>query len=415
MQILFVTLGFYPALAWGGPVKVVYQNGKELVRRGHSVTVYCTNLLNKKQKIQPGTFERIVDRMRIVYFDTLHLSWWPGTLGPIWLPDLPAFLRREIKSFDVVHLNGYRNPMMLPIVQAARHAGVPFITQPQGTLPIVISSFLLKHIYDRLFGSIELKGIATLIALQERERQQALAHGIPAERIEIIPNGIEAYAREKLPEPGSFRRRYSLASDRPLILFLGRINKIKGTDMLVQAFAKLKIQDAQLAIVGPDDGQLHEVENMIQQLCLSDRVVVTGLIPDIDKMAAFQDADLFVLPSRSDAYPTTVMEACMVGIPMVITDRCEMAHLVTDRVADIVPFDPQAFATAIERLLTDHDRYARYQANCQNVFADTFSIGTVVDHLEAVYQRVITEKVNEQFAIQAQEITHQPSLNKKGN
>jgi hypothetical protein len=53
MNILQVTLGFYPAQAWGGPVKIVHQNSRELVRRGHQVTIYCTNLLDKKNKIIP--------------------------------------------------------------------------------------------------------------------------------------------------------------------------------------------------------------------------------------------------------------------------------------------------------------------------------------------------------------------------
>jgi glycosyltransferase involved in cell wall biosynthesis len=392
MHILHVTLGFYPAQAWGGPVKIVHQNGKELVRRGHQVTVYCTNLLDKKQRIQPGTFERELDGMRVVYFNTWHLPRWPGTLGPIWLPDLPAYLKQEIASFDVVHLNGYRSPMLLPVVRAARGADIPFVTQPHGTLPIIVNSFWVKRVYDWLFGGMELEGIGALIALQESECQQALAHGVPADRIEIIPNGIDPHERAELPEPGGFRRRFGLALDRPLILFLGRINKKKGTDMLIQAFARLKSLDAQLAIVGPDDGQLNEVRDLIRRNDLDDRVILPGLLSGQDVLGAFQDADLFVLPCRADTFPVTIMEACLTGTPMVITDRCEIAHLIRDRVADIVPFDADAFAAAMQCLLTDKERYERYRANSQAVIADTFSIKAVVDHLEAVYRRVIAEK-----------------------
>jgi glycosyltransferase involved in cell wall biosynthesis len=77
---------------------------------------------------------------------------------------------------------------------------------------------------------------------------------------------------------------------------------------------------------------------------------------------------------------------------MVITDRCEIAHLVQDRVADVTPFDAAAFAAAMQRLLTDRERYARYQTNCPAVMADTFSIQAVGDQLETLYQRVIAEK-----------------------
>lgn len=392
MHILQVTLGFYPALAWGGPIRVVHQNARELVRRGHQVTVYCTNLLDKKNKIRPGTFQAELDGMRIVYFNTWKISWWPGVLGPIWLPDLPAYLRREITGFDVVHLNGYRCPMMLQAAKAARKAAVPIVTQPLGTLPIVSNSHWVKLFYDRLFGRGELDGISALIALQDTERRQALAHGIPEDRIEMIPIGIVPIAQEAPAEPGDFRRRFHLDPDRPLILFLGRINKIKGTDMLIEAFARLENVDAQLAIVGPDDGQLAEVESLVQRYDLDGRVHITGLIPESDKVAAFQDADLFVLPSRYDAYPTTIMEACLACTPMVITDGCQSASLVRDRVADVVPFDANAFAAAMRELLNNRERYDRYQGNCRKMVADHFSIGAVVDRLEALYERVIAAR-----------------------
>lgn len=394
VHILHVTLGFYPALAWGGPVKVVHQNSRELVRRGHRVTVYCTNLLDKKNKMHPGTFEREMDGMRIVYFDTWNIRWWPGTLGPFWLPDLRTYLKREIAEFDVVHLDGYRSPMNLLAGKAARNAGIPIVTQGHGTLGIRMNSLWTKRLYDWLFGSAEVKQNSAFIALQDFERRQALACGFPEASIEVIPNGIDCMFREKLPEPGYFRRRFGLDLERPLVLFLGRINKIKGTDMLIQAFARLRDSDAQLAVAGPDDGQLAEVQRLVQKYGLEKRIIIPGLLSPSEVLAAYQDADLFVVPSRFDAYPTTIMEACLFGKPMVVTEGCLNASLVRDRVADVVPFDADEFAAAIQRLLTDKERYDRYRANGEEMIADIFSIEATVNRLEAVYERVIAEKEN---------------------
>jgi glycosyltransferase involved in cell wall biosynthesis len=77
---------------------------------------------------------------------------------------------------------------------------------------------------------------------------------------------------------------------------------------------------------------------------------------------------------------------------MVITDRCEIAYLVRDRVADVVPFDTDAFAAAIHRLLNDRERYDRYRANCEEMVAETFSVKAVAARLEALYQRALDEK-----------------------
>jgi glycosyltransferase involved in cell wall biosynthesis len=392
MHILQVTLGFHPATSWGGPVKVVHQNGRDLVRRGHQVTVYCTNLLDKRRRIHSGTFEREVDGMRVVYFHTWHLPQWPGTLGPVWLPDLPGYLEKEMRNYDLAHLNGYRNLMNLPVTRAARRAGVPLVIQPHGAMPIIINTFVIKRAYDRLLGQQELEGLGALIALQASERQQAMALGVSPERIEIIPNGLDLSKRARTPEAGRFRRRFAIPAGRSLILFLGRINRKKGTDMLVKAFHRLVGVDAHLAIAGPDDGQLETVRDLVARYGLEQRVTLTGLLQGQDVIAAYDDADLFVLPCRADTFPTTVMEACLAETPMVITDRCESAHLVQGRVADVVPFDAEAFAMAMARLLKDRRRYERYRKACWQVMQDTFSLEVTVDRLEAVYERVVTER-----------------------
>jgi glycosyltransferase involved in cell wall biosynthesis len=391
MRILQITLGFYPAQNWGGPVKIVYQNSRELVKRGHEVTVYCTNLLNKNDKIKPGTFERTMDGIRVVYLDTINLSWWPGTLGPIWIPDLRHYLDREIQKFDILHLNGYRSSLLLTPARAARKASVPFVTQPHGCMQAIVNTLFFKHVYDRLLGRLEVDGMGALIALQETERQQALAYGIPEQKIVIIPNGIDQNELDNLPQTGAFRQKYHIEPTKKVILFLGRVNKKKGTDMLIEAFSQLDYPLAHLVIAGPDDGQLSEVKELINRYHLDSSVTITGLLTGKDVYAAFRDADLFVLPCRTDTFPTTIMESCLMGKPMIITDRCENAYLVKNRVADVVAFDAHEFADGMRSLLSDHARYQQYKENCKYILEDAFSIHRVVDQLEGVYQRVIAE------------------------
>jgi len=391
LNILQVTLGFYPATAWGGPVKIVQQNSRELTRRGHAITIYCTNLLDKQRVIHRGTFEAQLDGLRVVYFRTWHWRGWPGTLGPIWLPDLPAWLRREIDRFDLVHLNGYRNFLNLPVAAAARRAGVPFVVQPHGALPVIVNSFFAKRLYDRLLGRRELNDLSWLIAGQESERRQALAAGVPIERIALVPNGLDSSEAIQLPAQGSFRAKYGIPADVPLILFLGRINKKKGTDLLVESFECLRIPDARLVIAGPDDGLLTEVLALIERYGLGQRVVLTGLLQAEEVTTAYQDADLFVLPCRTDTFPMAIIEACHHGLPMVITEGCEIAYMVKDKVADVVPFDPQLFAAAMEALLKDREKYIRYKKNCATLSEKLFSIKTTVDRLEELYQTAIAE------------------------
>lgn len=389
MNILQVTLGFLPANAWGGPVTVVHQNAKELVRRGHRVTIYCSNLLDKRQKIGPGTFEREIDGIRVVYFDTWHLPFWPGTVGPLWLPRMTTYLDREIAGYDVLHLHGYRNLMLLPAARAARKAGVPIVVQPHGAMPLMVNSLRIKRIYDLTLGRWELQGLAALIALQSKERLQASAMGVDEDLIVEIANGLEAPEESALPPEGWFRHRYSLPADRPLVLFLGRINHKKGPDMLVEAFARMSDREPVLVMAGSDDGQLAEVMRLVKTLQLQDRVVFTGLLAGQDVWAALRDADLFVLPCRHDTFPMAIVESCAMGTPILTTTGCEISHLVDTQIGEVVPFDPDQFSQAMEDLLHDSARRQRYAENTQMMMDRVFSMRAIGDQLEQLYEAVV--------------------------
>jgi glycosyltransferase involved in cell wall biosynthesis len=389
MNILQVTLGFLPANAWGGPVKIVHQNAKELVRRGHSVTIYCSNLLDKRNKIKPGTFEREIDGIRVVYFDTWHLPFWPGTAGPMWLPEMGVYLDREAASYDVFHLHGYRNLMLLPATRAAKKAGIPVIMQPHGAMPVIVNSLQVKRFYDLTLGRWELEGLAGLVAAQPRERCHARAMGVADDLIVEIANGLVVPDQGSLPPRGWFRHQHGLPPDRPLVLFLGRINHKKGPDMLVQAFSCMTDPEPMLVMAGSDDGQLAEVTRLVKTLHLQDRVVFTGLLAGRDVWAALRDADLFVLPCRRDTFPMAIVEACAMGLPILTTTGCEISHLVDGQIGEVVSFDPDQFAQAMERLLSDSTLRQRYADNTQMMMDQVFSMRAIGDQLEQLYEAVV--------------------------
>jgi glycosyltransferase involved in cell wall biosynthesis len=85
------------------------------------------------------------------------------------------------------------------------------------------------------------------------------------------------------------------------------------------------------------------------------------------------------------------MEACLMGTPMVVTDRCEISDRIDGTVADVVPFDQHAFADGMRRLLTDEARYNTYRKNCPTVMREQFSIDAAVDRLEALYKQLVME------------------------
>jgi glycosyltransferase involved in cell wall biosynthesis len=391
MNILHVTLAFPPAYSWGGPVKIVHQICMELAKRGHNITVICTNLLDKRNTIEPGTTVYKQGGMTVVYFKTINFPWWPGTIGPIWMLDLPNWINKMVNDFDVIHIHGYRNTFLMPVNQTARKADVPFIISPHGSMSMVINSTFSKRIYDKTMGIYELRGLSALIALNNSESMQAQAVGVPPDRIRVIPNGLDP-SLYSITEKGSFRRKWNIPENQPLLLFVGRINRKKGPDMLIKAFDCLDRDDAWLAIVGPDDGQLDEVTQLVRLFNLEKRVIFTGLLAGQDLLAAYNDADLFILPCRTDTFPTTIMEACLANTPMVITEGCEIASLVQNRIGEVVQFDAQDIAQGIQILLSDHERYEYYRSNCPSVMENSFSLSSTVDTIVELYSDVISRE-----------------------
>ena len=343
MKILYVTFGYFPAEGWGGPLKVVQQHALELRKRGYEVAVVASNLYSKSERIENGSFSRVIDDIEVHYLQTYVLSSWPGTLGPSMLSQSSSRKLKDIVSkFDVVHVNGLRNAVCMQALRYAHALDVPVVLQPHGTLQYIGNSIRLKKAYDAVAVSPLLSDVKAYIALQEEERQQIVAAGVEPARVHLVPNGIAMRTARQGEDQEQFRRNFRISHDKKIILFIGRINRKKGTDLLVEAFALIPEQvrqELQLVIAGPDDGQLQTVQELIARNGLEEQVTLTGLLTGEDVWQAYNSCDLFVLPCRTDTFPMAIVEACAAGKSMVVTDTCEIADLLRDKAALVVPVD----------------------------------------------------------------------------
>jgi len=111
---------------------------------------------------------------------------------------------------------------------------------------------------------------------------------------------------------------------------LGRIHRIKGTDLLVQAFARVAriLPDVDLVIAGFDDGYLSTVMRIVRAMGIKSRVWFTGAVAGQDRLAAYVDADVFALPSRYEIFGLVAFEAIMCGTPIVVSENCGMAPFI---------------------------------------------------------------------------------------
>jgi glycosyltransferase involved in cell wall biosynthesis len=136
---------------------------------------------------------------------------------------------------------------------------------------------------------------------------------------------------------------------------MSRLHYKKGLDKLIPAFARIKNQQAMLVIAGPDsDGYQATVQQMIDGLKLSDRVLFAGMLWNADRIAALADADLFVLPSYQENFGIAVIESLAAGTPVIISDQVNIHREVAAAgVGGVVPLDLNKLAAELDRWIAD--------------------------------------------------------------
>jgi len=370
-------------------VRVAYNLSKELVKKGHGVTVYTTDAFKAKNRIREG--EEVIDGIKVRRFKNLS-----NTIAynhNIFLsPGILLGAKRRLKSFDIIHMHEYRTIQNIIVHRYAMKYGIPYVLQAHGSLPRIMSKKRLKQVYDNLWGCKLLKDASRVIAVTKTEVEQYRNMGISEDKVEIIPNGVDLSEFESLPERGEFRRKYGLGDDQRIILFLGRIHKIKGLDLLVKAFADLSkpLNDIKLVIVGPDEGYLPSLKTLVADLEISDKVLFTGPLYGQEKLNAYVDADVYVLPSYYETFPLTVLEACACGTPVILTDRCGIAGTIDGQAGLVVPYDEGKLLNSLKYMLNNDKARQDFSNNGRSLVQQQFSWEKIAEQVEELYMSCLS-------------------------
>ena len=308
----------------------------------------------------------LAERAEVIYLWTA-LRYRVSTVNP----GVLAFCMRRLREFDVAHIYGVYDFLGPIIAGFCRRWNIPYVLEPVGMFRPIVRNIALKKAYRRLFGWPLILGAAKVIATSDLERDELVAEGVPHWKVAVRRNGVELPTFSALPLRGTFRREIGVKDEEPLILYLGRLSKKKGLDLLVSAFSGIA-SPATLAIVGPDDGDgcVQEIASLRGRLGLDGRLRLLGPRFDADKLAAFADADIFVLPSRSENFGNAAAEAIACSVPVVVTDRCGIAPMVRDRAGLVVPCEVGAIRGGLRRLLEDSALRDRLSAGAAQVRAE---------------------------------------------
>ena len=388
MKILMVT-GTFPPRRFGGVTAVSYILAKRLVKKGHEVSVYTTDVGNDRYSRLNVQETKIIDGIYVHYFRNINNSL--AFIHRLFLPvGMFSAIRKDITNFDIIHTHVFRGVQEVLIHHYAKKYNIPYVIQAHGSLPRSFQKQRLKNIFDLFFGYKILRDASKVIALTETEAEQYKKMGVSEDKIEIVPNGIDLSGYENLPKRGEFRRKYSIRADEKVILYLGRIHRTKGIDLLVKAFAETskEIDNTRLVLVGPDDGYQLALEELAQSLKVNNNVLFTGFVTNDEKMAAFVDADVFVTP-RFSGFPLTFLEACACGTPIITTNNGDELEWIHDKVGYVVEYDKDQLGAAMFEILSDEGLRRGFGEEGRRLVMEEFGWDIVVRKVERVYETVM--------------------------
>jgi glycosyltransferase involved in cell wall biosynthesis len=394
MRILEIVDFFKPFWSSGGITPVAYHISKGLVAMGHEVTVYTNGDGRTPEYYVEKNRPTLLDGMTVYYFRNLCPLLAKRNIYSTYM--LPIVARRHVAAFDIIHIHTYRSALAVLAWHYAQKHDVPYVLQPHGTVDTFFEKGTLKRIFDGLWGHRMLKGAAKLIAVTPAETSQYRNVGVAEDRVEIVPNGIDLSEFAILPKKGEFRRKHGLGESEKVILFLGRIHMIKGLDLLLRAFADLRVDNTvpRLVISGPDDGYLSELLDLVRQLKLENRVLLPGPCYGEDRLKAYVDADVYVLPSVYEVFGITLLEAWACGIPVVTTDRCGLAEWVHKRGGYVVPYDANALRHALGLLLASESLRKQFGEAGRRLVEEEFTWSGTVERMEDIYREALLSKPN---------------------
>ncbi len=357
MRICFVN----SLRTFGGGERWLLEAAEGLVSRGHTITVAA--------RIESA----LAARARHAGYDTLELPM-RGDGDPTSIFPLANWFRST--RTDVASVNVQRAVRVGAI--AARMAGVPGVVERRGLLFPVKPSALNRFTYRRLVSRV----IANCGAIAD---DLAAGGVVPAERIVVIPNGIEP-ERVSAGAGEELRAELCLDADVPTVVVIGRLVPDKGHEVALEAFVRIvaRVPRAQLLVAGA--GKLrHQLREMASEMLPEGSWRFLGHRSDIDAVLAA--GTVVLVSSFREGMPHVVLEAMAAGTPVVATGVAGIPEMIEHGRDGLLvePGDSGAIAAAVLQLLGDRENAGVMAESARRRVLEEFSLETMLDRVEACF------------------------------
>lgn len=375
MKILQITALYPPHI--GGIENHAHQLSRNLVQRGHDVTVYTSNIPKTKKY-------EVIDGVKIHRFNSIG--------SPFNNQIVPEMFIKLLNNadFEVIHAHGHLQLTTNFAAISSLKNKIPLIITSHGTVQYKNWREYVNLIYNRTLGKWTLLQSDRIIALSPSQANYLQKFGV--KNTEIIPNGTNLISSGLNFNSDEFRTEFSL-KDETIILYVGGLIPRKGINYLIDAMTDVK-SNSVLFIVGDVlQGHSDYKEKLLTQIKEKNikNIIFTGNIDDDKLKETYLAADIFVLPSLSEGLPTVLLEAMAYNKATVATNIPGNSDLITNNENGILvqPENPDEIAKAINLLIDDpHKRETFGQNACEKIDL-MYSWDKISDDIEKVYNNIV--------------------------
>ena len=398
MKILMLTWE-YPPRVVGGISRVVYDLSHRLIKDGHEVTV----VTYRDGEVPYYEDDKGVKVYRVDNYMIQPNNFidWVMQMNFNMVAKASEIIQKEGK-FDVIHAHDWlvanaaktlKHSFDIPIVatihatEAGRNSGIrepnqKYINDTEWMLTyeaneVIVNSNYMKSEVQRLFG-------------------------LPFEKINVVPNGVNLNKFTGMDRDYSFRRKYAMDNEK-IILYVGRLVYEKGVQHLIAAMPKIlsNYNDAKLIIAGRG-GMMDELRAEASNLGLNDKIYFTGYLNSKQVQKMYKCADVAVFPSTYEPFGIVALEAMLAGVPTVVSDVGGLDEIVTHGVDGMKSYagNANSIADSVTALLYDHQLATNVSKKAKQKVKDQFNWEKIAQDTHFTYEKAICQTMAERQAKQ---------------
>ncbi|MEA5552367.1 hormogonium polysaccharide biosynthesis glycosyltransferase HpsP [Anabaena cylindrica UHCC 0172] len=391
MKILHIVPSI--SLIYGGPSQMVLGLAPALAKAGEEVTILTTDSngdFGQKPLDVPLNRPIKQDGYDIIYFRCSPFRRYKFSL------DLLKWLKTHAKEFDIAHIHALFSPVSSASAFICRQQNLPYILRPLGTLdPADLrKKQQLKQLYVKVLERGNLAGAAAIHFTSEQEAKISARFGVKTKDL-VIPLGVIPPMEDG---KNSVSNQWRIPNDKPVVLFMSRIDPKKGLDLLLPALEKLLNDGFNfhfiLAGTNPQDPIYEQkIKSEIENSSLNTHTTITGFVTGEAKRSLLKAADLFVLPSYYENFGIAVAEAMVAGKPVIISDQVHIYQQVVDSESGWVgKTDVESLVDLFKAALSNPQECQRRGLNAQKYALENFSWDAIAQQVIQAYQEIVADQ-----------------------